>query len=136
MFLADPLNRRIIVNSASFTDNASSWCPASDKPFPSTPIAMLRIWSASGRPRYVFQHAHPVRKVTKKTTQVNALEKMKKLAKSAPRSCDWVAADPGHRCDERGTVAAEDACHAACYAQELKNLKRETWSAKQPLRAP
>ena len=47
-----------------------------------------------------------------------------------------VAADPGHRCDERGTVAAEDACHAACYAQELKNLKRETWSAKQPLRAP
>ena len=60
----------------------------------------------------------------------------KKLAKSAPRSCDWVAADPGHRCDERGTVAAEDACHAACYAQELKNLKRETWSAKQPLRAP
>ena len=25
---------------------------------------------------------------------------------------------------------------AACYAQELKNLKRETWSAKQPLRAP
>ena len=35
-----------------------------------------------------------------------------------------------------GTVAAEDACHAACYAQELKNLKRETWSAKQPLRAP
>ena len=50
--------------------------------------------------------------------------------------CDWVAADPGHRCDERGTVAAEDACHAACYAQELKNLKRETWSAKQPLRAP
>ena len=55
---------------------------------------------------------------------------------SAPRSCAWVAADPGHRCDERGTVAAEDACHAACYAQELKNLKRETWSAKQPLRAP
>ncbi len=34
------------------------------------------------------------------------------------------------------TVAAEDACHAACYAQELKNLKRETWSAQQPLRAP
>ena len=78
----------------------------------------------------------PVREVTKPHTQVNALEKMKKLAKSAPRSCAWVAADPGHRCDERGTVAAEDACHAACYAQELKNLKRETWSAQQPLRAP
>ena len=55
---------------------------------------------------------------------------------SAPWSCAWVAVDPAHRCDERGTVAAEDACHAACYAQELKNLKRETWSAKQPLRAP
>ncbi len=54
---------------------------------------------------------------------------------TASRSSSSVAPS-GHRCDERGTVAAEDACHAACYAQELKNLKRETWSAKQPLRAP
>lgn len=68
---------------------------------------------------------------------VNALEKMKKLAKSrTSRTCAWVAQDPKARCEERGTVLAHDACHAACFSTELKHLKKEQWSAKQPLVAP
>ena len=51
--------RRFIANSASLTDNASSWWLAADKPFPSCVIAFFRATFVSGRPTYVFQHAHP-----------------------------------------------------------------------------
>ena len=44
--------RRILANSASLTDNASSWRPAEDKPFPSRFIARSRTWFVSGRPKY------------------------------------------------------------------------------------
>ncbi len=46
-------------SSASCTGNASPRrsCTA-NRPFPSMPIAMRRAQSASGRPTYVFQHAH------------------------------------------------------------------------------
>ena len=54
--------RRIVANSASCTANASSSCLASDRPSPSTFIAICRAMSASGRPswqvasQYLVQH--------------------------------------------------------------------------------
>ena len=52
------------LHMASFEDSATilpraSWCSAMLKPFPSTLIARRRGQSASGRPTYVFQQAHP-----------------------------------------------------------------------------
>ena len=47
MLLSESPRRRSIDNSVSFTDNASSWCFAADKPFPSTVIEAPRIQSVS-----------------------------------------------------------------------------------------
>ena len=57
---SDAPRRRNIANSASLTDNASSYVPTADKPFPSCVIAFPRMVHPSpAAPAYVFQHAHP-----------------------------------------------------------------------------
>ena len=59
MLFSDASMRCSKDNLASSTNNASSYCFAEHKPFPSSVIAKRRAFSVSGRPKYVFQHAHP-----------------------------------------------------------------------------
>jgi hypothetical protein len=64
--------RRSIANSASCTDNVSSYCSAADKPFASDAIAKRRGHSVSGRSTYVF---HDLREA------VNMLEELERTAR-------------------------------------------------------